>query len=57
MILPPRHNEAHVSSLVEALVEMRKGFGVPLTTAQIVPQRRRRQPPECVYPKIRKAEE
>jgi 5-aminolevulinate synthase len=53
----PRHNEAHVSSLVEALVDEWKALGLPFTTAQIVPLRRRRQPPECVYPKIRKAAE
>ena len=53
----PRHNEAHVSNLVEALVDVWKALGLPFTTTQIVPLRRRRQPPECVYPKIRKAAE
>ena len=53
----PRHNEAHVSSLVEALVDVWKALGLPFTTAQFVPLRRRRQPPECVYLKIRKAAE
>ena len=53
----PRHNEAHVSSLVEALVDVWKALGLPFARAQIVPLRRRRQPPECVYPKIRKAAE
>jgi 5-aminolevulinate synthase len=53
----PRHKEAHVSNLVEALVDVWKALGLPFTTTQIVPLRRRRQPPECVYPKIRKAAE
>ena len=45
------------SGLVEALVDVWKTLGLPLTTAQIVPLRGSRQPPECVYPKIRKAAE
>jgi 5-aminolevulinate synthase len=53
----PRHNEAHVSSLVEALVDVWKTVGLPFTTAQIVPLRRRKPLPECVYPKIRTAAE
>src|SRR5271166_393369 len=53
----PRHNEAHVSSLVEALVDVWKTLGLPFTTAQSVPLRRRKPLPECVYPKIRKAAE
>ena len=53
----PRHNETHVSNLVEALVDVWKALGLPFTTTQIVPLRRRRQPPQCVYPKIRKAAE
>jgi 5-aminolevulinate synthase len=53
----PRHNEAHVSSLVEALVDVWKTLGLPFTTAQIVPLRHRAPLPECVYPKIRKAAE
>ena len=53
----PRHNEVHVSSLVEALVDVWKALGLPFTTVQIVPLRRRRQPPECIYPEMRKAAE
>ena len=53
----PRHNEAHVSTLVEALVDVWNALGLPFTTVQIVPLRCRRQSPECVYPKIRKAAE
>ena len=53
----PRHSEAQVSSLVEALVDMWKTLGLPFRTAQIVPLRRRKPLPECVYTKIRKAAE
>jgi hypothetical protein len=34
-----------------------KTLGLPFTMAQIVPLRRRKLLPECVYPKIRKAAE
>jgi 5-aminolevulinate synthase len=51
----PRHNEGHVSSLVEALVDVWKALGLPFRTAQMVPLRRRR--PECVCSMIRKAAE
>jgi 5-aminolevulinate synthase len=53
----PRHNEADVSSLVKALVDVWKTLGLPFTTAQIVPVRGRKPLRECVYPKIRKAAE
>jgi 5-aminolevulinate synthase len=53
----PRHNEAHVSSLVEALVDVWKTLGLPFTMAQLAPLRRRKPLPECVYPKILKAAE
>ena len=50
----PRHNEAHVSSLVEALVDVWKALGLPFTRAQIVPLRRRRQPPNVPIPRSAK---
>ena len=53
----PRYSEAHVSSLVEALVDAWKTLGLPFTTAQLLPLRRRKALPECVYPNIRKAAE
>jgi 5-aminolevulinate synthase len=53
----PCHGKAHVSSLVEALIDVWKTLGFPFTTAPIVPLRRRKPLPECVYPKIRKAAE
>jgi 5-aminolevulinate synthase len=53
----PRHSDAHVSSLVEALVDVWKTLGLPFATTQIVPLPPRKPLPECVYPKIRNAAE
>jgi 5-aminolevulinate synthase len=54
----PRHSEANVSNLVEALVDVWKALDLPLKTAQIVPlSRRRRAALDCVYPEMRKAAE
>jgi 5-aminolevulinate synthase len=54
----PRHSEADVSNLVEALVDVWKTLDLPLKTAQIVPlARQRRSAPECAYPEMRKAAE
>jgi 5-aminolevulinate synthase len=53
----PRHSEAHVSSLVEALVDVWKTLGLPFTMAPIVPLRRCKPLPKCAYPKTRKAAE
>src|SRR5215831_8946612 len=53
----PRHNEAHVSSLVEALVDVWKALDLPFSPARIVAIRERRPNPECVYPTMRKAAE
>jgi 5-aminolevulinate synthase len=55
----PRHNEAHVSDLVEALVDVWRTLKLPLTEAQIIPLRPARSgiEPECVYPEMRKAAE
>jgi 5-aminolevulinate synthase len=46
-----RYNEAHVSRPVEALVDVWKALGLPFTTAQIVPLRRRMQPPNVSVPR------
>jgi 5-aminolevulinate synthase len=51
----PRHNEAHVSSLVDALVEVWRALGLPFTTARIVALRR--PPPECVSQDRKAAEQ
>ena len=54
----PRHDEADVSNLVEALVDVWKTLDLPLKTAQIVPLSRRRRPAlDCAYPEMRKAAE
>ncbi len=53
----PRHTEAHVSLLVEALVDVWKTVGLPFTTARILPLKRRAPSLDCVYPEMRKAAE
>jgi 5-aminolevulinate synthase len=53
----PRHNEAHVSSLVEALVDVWKALGLPFSPPRILTLRERGPNPECVYPTMRKAAE
>ena len=51
----PRHSEADVSNLVEALVDVWKTLDLPLKTAQIVPlSRRRRSALDCAYPEMRR---
>ncbi len=54
----PRHGEADVSYLVEALVDVWKTVGLPLTEARILPLRPRKvTTPACAYPEMRKAAE
>ena len=55
----PLHNEAHVSHLVEALVDVWKTLKLPFVEAQIIPLRVSKPAvqPECVYPELRKAAE
>jgi 5-aminolevulinate synthase len=54
----PRHSEADVSNLVEALVDVWKTLQLPLRTGQILPLLRRRQPAfDCAYPEMRRAAE
>jgi len=55
----PRHTEAHLSHLVEALVDVWRTLGLPFTASKIVPLRRpaQLQDPSCVYPEMRKAAE
>ena len=55
----PRHTEAHVSDLVEALVDVWRTLELPLVEAQILPLRSRKAKPEgeCTYPEMRKAAE
>jgi 5-aminolevulinate synthase len=53
----PRHNETHVSALVEAFVNVWKTLDLPFLPARILTLRERRPNPECVYPTMRKAAE
>jgi len=54
----PRHTEAHVSILVEALVDVWKTLDLPFTSARILPLRRKAPVNnDCVYPEMRKAAE
>jgi 5-aminolevulinate synthase len=54
----PRHSEADVSNLVEALVDVWKTLELPLKTGQILPLVRRRQSAlDCTYPEMRRAAE
>jgi hypothetical protein len=47
----------HVSSLLEALVDVRKTLGLPFSPARILTVRERGANTECVYPTMRKAAE
>ena len=53
----PLHTEVHVSNLVEALVDVWNTLELPLTTAKILPLRRRSAAIDCAYPEMRKAAE
>jgi 5-aminolevulinate synthase len=53
----PRHNETHVSALVEALVDVWKTLDLPFLPARILTLRESGPNPECVYPTMRKAAE
>jgi 5-aminolevulinate synthase len=55
----PRHSEAHVAELVEALVDVWKTLGLPFVNAQVLPLRRDKAMAEahCIYPELKKAAE
>jgi 5-aminolevulinate synthase len=55
----PRHTEAHVAELVEALVDVWKTLDLPFVAAEVVPLRRDRTVAEahCTYPELKKAAE
>jgi 5-aminolevulinate synthase len=56
----PRHTEAHVAELVEALVDVWHTLGLEFVEAQILPLRRAGAAavdPHCVYPEMKKAAE
>ena len=54
----PRHSEAQVATLVEALVDVWKTLGLPFEEPRVIPFRRSdAAPAECSYPEIKKAAE
>jgi 5-aminolevulinate synthase len=54
----PRHDEAQVAALVEALVDVWQTLELPLEEARIVPLRRPgAEAAQCVYPEMKKAAE
>ena len=53
----PRHTEAMLSELVEALVDVWKAVDLPFVSAKILPLRRKEPSADCVYPEMRKAAE
>jgi 5-aminolevulinate synthase len=55
----PRHTEAHLAELVEALVEVWRSLELPFVDAQIltIPRRQRHEEGHCSYPNLRRAAE
>jgi 5-aminolevulinate synthase len=55
----PRHNEAHVADLVEAVVDVWKTLKLPFVEAKILPLRPAAAAPEanCTYPEMKRAAE
>ncbi|MBV8664763.1 MAG: 5-aminolevulinate synthase [Hyphomicrobiales bacterium] len=55
----PRHTEAQVAALVEALVDVWSALGLPFEEARVVPLRRQQaqEPAHCLYPDMKKAAE
>jgi len=54
----PRHTEAQVAALVEALVDVWKALDLPFETPKVIPFRRESlDAAACVYPELKKAAE
>jgi 5-aminolevulinate synthase len=54
----PRHTEAHLAELVEALVDVWRSLGLPFNEAEIVPLRRVAPAATvCTYPELKQAAE
>ena len=55
----PRHTEAHVAALVEALVDVWRTLGLPFTETRVLPLRQAQPAPEahCTYPELKRAAE
>jgi 5-aminolevulinate synthase len=53
----PRHEEAHVAELVEALVDVWKTLGLEFTESKIIPLHRKEPETACTYPEMKRAAE
>ncbi len=53
----PRHSEAQVAALVEALVDVWSTLGLPFEAPKVVPLRRPSVEAACAYPEMKKAAE
>ncbi len=55
----PRHDEAHVAELVEALVDVWATLGLPFTDSHVIPlpQRRSTERAQCAYAELKNAAE
>ena len=53
----PRHTEAQVAALVEALVDVWKTLGLPFEAPKVLPFRRPAAEANCTYPEMKKAAE
>ncbi|TXT43293.1 MAG: hypothetical protein FD139_3008 [Methylocystaceae bacterium] len=55
----PRHNDAHVAELVEALVDVWSSLRLPFVEAKVIPLRARQAAAEahCTYPEMKRAAE
>ena len=56
----PRHTEAQVAELVDAMVDVWRTLGLEFVKAQILPMRRAKPAsvdPQCAYPEMKKAAE
>jgi 5-aminolevulinate synthase len=55
----PRHTEAHLAELVEALVDVWRTLGLPFIESKVLPLRQARPIPDahCTYPELKHAAE
>jgi 5-aminolevulinate synthase len=53
----PAHSDAQVGALVEALVDVWKTLGLRFEEAKVVPLKRVKDAPGCVYPEMKRAAE
>jgi 5-aminolevulinate synthase len=55
----PRHTQAHIANLVEALVDVWRALGLPFADRQVSPLRPATPAPEahCTYPELKRAAE